>query len=305
MDAEIRPELHIAMGITSNYATSAYVTLYSLLINNKQYNSTVYIISDGLDYSQFHKLQNLFTCKIIECRANDDVFNMVKLDNGHLNHGTLFRLLLDLFIPENVQRVLYIDSDLIINDTIEPLIEISFSANELAMAVKCNISSKHAKEIGIAKENYFNAGVIYFNFRKCIELNVFKLAREMIFNGNYKFLDQDVLNIVLDNHVNYVSEIWNYEYFRVKTDLLNGVKCDVNDKVIFHFTGKYKPWQRLDPNPYGELYRQYYKKAFKEDIFLQDNSSVFRLIKFGVFRLVCKVRLLSKIFIKIRSLLRD
>ena len=305
MNSKIKPDLHIAMGITSNYAIPAYVTLFTLLTNNKQYNAIIYIISDELDYSQFYMLQTMFSCRIVECHCNKNNFSKVKLEEGHLNHGTLFRLLLDHFIPVNVEYVLYIDADLIINGDLGPLIETEFKTNELAMAVKCNISTKHADDIGISKGDYFNAGVIYFSFKACVERDVFKLARDEIFNRDYKFLDQDVLNIVLESHVHYISHIWNYEYFRVKTDLLNGVKTEINDKVIFHYTGKYKPWEKLDPNPYGKLYREYFKLAFGEEVLLEDNRSVLEFVKFKIFRLVCKVRLLSKIFIKFRSLLRD
>jgi len=97
------------------------------------------------------------------------------------------------------------------------LFELEFEEGIYAMAVECKISVRHLSNIGFKNKKYFNAGVIYFDYQKCLENNVFKKALNLLMiDDKYDFMDQDVLNIVLEKHVKYISPKWNYSGFSLK-----------------------------------------------------------------------------------------
>ena len=296
------PVINIAMGVTSNYITPAYVTLCSLLENSKEYFFDIYIISEDLDYSFFKKLEIEYACKIIACKIQENIFG--KLQQGHLNEGTLFRLLLDKFIPHHLEKVLYLDADIIVNDSINELISISFEANQLASAVNCNISKRYLKELNISADKYFNAGVILFNYSACIAAGIFEKSRELHSKHRFTFLDQDVLNLTLSGNVYYISSKWNYDFYRVKSEMLQHNNVELDDKKVIHYTGRYKPWHYFNSNPYDYLYKRYYVMAFGKNIEILKDNNFAHYVIFKLTKAIYKNRILSRMFYWYRQKLR-
>ncbi|WP_459175816.1 glycosyltransferase family 8 protein [Ewingella americana] len=301
MDTDISPKLHIAMGITSNYTMHAYVTLYSLLSNNRNVPVVVYLLSNTVGSHVYENLEKEFNCQVIECHVDNSVFEQIDCGNGHLNQGTLYRLLLDKYIPNNTERVLYLDADIVVNCSIKDILDLKFDEKNLIAAVICNVDKKHLYDIEVKPESYFNAGVILFDFKRCIKDKIFERTRELIKSRKFKYLDQDVLNIALEGRVMLIAPTWNYDYYRVKTDLLNGQKIISKDsRKIFHYTGRYKPWNKLDPNPYGILYKEYYKKAFNKDVILENNHSLYSALFYYCENIIFKIKPLASFYLILR-----
>lgn len=289
----------VVLGIQQNYKTAAAVLIKSLATNNQNSFFDIYILTDT-DLTEYFKQFHLPNCEIHIVVI--DVSEIKNVDCGRFGIGTLYRLLMDQYIPIELDKVLYLDSDIIVNGSVEELFDIEFVGNELVAASQCSISKRHVKKLGVSDNKIFNAGVILFSFSRACNAGVFSQARDYVTKNNTSFNDQDALNTVLDGRVKYISPKWNYEFFRAKRDLL--LNCIDASKVnIIHFTGKDKPWDYTDVNPYSYIYWFYYKKLFGEDMKFE-NISPFTKLKKIVKMYLYKNFLTSRMYILLQNMFR-
>ena len=258
----------IVLGIQENYKVPASVLIKSILENNPNINFDIFILSDMDLFSDFSHFVS--PC----CRIHAKVININEIKNvdcGRFNIATLYRLLMDRYLPNDIGKVLYLDSDIVVNGSLDELFDIVLTGEQLVAAVECSISREHVKQLGMKENKIFNAGVILFDFKRCCEENIFEKTREYVVKHNTSFNDQDALNVVLEGRVKYIDASWNYEFFRAKRDLILN-KVDAVNKKIIHFTGKNKPWDYGDINPYSYLYSKYYRSLYAQDVIVGSYS---------------------------------
>lgn len=101
---------------------------------------------------------------------------------------------------------------------------------------------------------------------------------------NLKFLDQDVLNMVCENHIFYIDNKWNVETFIKK--LITKDKCFLNEDEylnfkqtyenpkFIHFCGVEKPWKKPSIE-YSEFFWQYARfTPFYEQIIYTNKTKI-------------------------------
>lgn len=128
-----------------------------------------------------------------------------------------------------------------------------------------NNCKKYFDEIGIAERNqriYFNTGVMKFRAadweaiaQECLRV----MGRRTI--GDFRYPDQDALNIVLDGNQTLASFRWNYPAFFIGRGL-----DDIVEPSIVHFMSRPRPWDGPFP-PWGRsAFRPYlsFTKAHPE-----------------------------------------
>jgi len=186
-----------------------------------------------------------------------------KLDTAVTNYGaTTLRLGLDGFLSSELERVLYLDSDVLAVDDISPLFTMDLGDNAMAgvpdLVKKIPNNIKRMESLGLSFGNYFNAGVILFNWKICLERNLFGKARDAIAKTKFRFLDQDALNFAGEN---------KWVRLPVGFNFIAPFHARLNLKPrIVHFTGGgrgRKPWE---PASIGlhRPYRAYYSAALKD-----------------------------------------
>ncbi|WP_049291593.1 glycosyltransferase family 8 protein [Franconibacter helveticus] len=289
----------IVLAIQKNYITPASVLLTSLIKNNSELNFDIYILCDT-DISEYFLNFDSARCKFFIKRI--DIHNIKDIDCGRFGIGTLFRLMLDEFIPHHVQRILYLDSDIIVNGSIQELLNIELSEDEFVAAVECSISKKHVVSLGLVDKRVFNAGVILFDYRKCCQNEIFKKSLQYVKGNNTAFNDQDALNVVLNGKVKYISDKWNYEFYKAKRDLISN-KISEKNKTIIHYTGKYKPWQYEDINPYSYLFHNYYYQYSGAEITFEHVTIRQKIIK-KTNLVIYKNSILSRLYLLLQHMFR-
>lgn len=173
---------------------------------------------------------------------------------------TYFRLFLPELYPQ-YDKVLYLDSDIIILDDIANLYNIDIGDN-LVGAIPDDIiqNGKEFQEyaekvVGVATyKKYFNAGILVMNLD---ELRKFKFQEKFLYLlGTIKFSvaqDQDYLNRICKGRVKYIDNSWDVMPAPGRN------KKDEELKLI-HYNLTYKPWHR-DDVPYKEFFWEYAKKT--------------------------------------------
>lgn len=242
---------HIAITIDKNYAIDAAVMLYSLLVNNNAKDIHVHIITDFKNI--FYKIPVWYVLRKNRCKysfykidKNDIKFSDHLVITNHITIATYFRLFLPSIL-KNIEKVLFLDSDMIIDGNINTLYDTNINANTLAAVIANNEERIAALQMN---RNYFNAGVMLLNLQLLREGNYEeKFSRFIVNNRNkIKFWDQDVLNAVAGNNFIAIDKKWNCLSYNYDTQ---------TPPVIIHYAGTLKPWTGYSTHPLKDKYFQY------------------------------------------------
>lgn len=146
--------------------------------------------------------------------------------SGSFTRATYMRLFLDEIL--DLDRALYIDSDVSVLHDLVPLVEMDMTA-PIAAAYDLGVIS------GSPPYPYFNSGVAVYNLRACRDGGLFKAALRFAVDHpeECRLADQDALNHALKGHWQILDWRWN---------LHGPMNWRAKDQpFIRHFTG-YKPW---------------------------------------------------------------
>ena len=185
-------------------------------------------------------------------------------EKKNISVETYFRLL----IPEllnDYDKVLYLDGDIIIKDDIANLFHIDMEDNFIGGVVDVagaglingfdKDANKYCEEKLRLKNKYlqFNAGVIIINNKALRQKFTSKYLLEFAQTGNFRFQDQDVLNILCEGKIKWLDPSWNF--FADEVDGYRGYvekfapheiytayrNASKYPKII-HYAGNEKPW---------------------------------------------------------------
>lgn len=204
-------------------------------------------------------------------------FSLAKNSGWH--YSTLYRLNALGLYPNNPEKVLYLDCDMLIFDDIAPLWDIDLSDKYAAVVQDIHIcrgkDKAFRKQIGLADDHiYFNAGLLLINTKLWIEADITQQSFHFIEKNReiIQYLDQDALNYLFQHHVHYLPLRWNvtsgmyrkYLHFGYPK-ILDYFAPEVNEAANYpaniHYTGTPKPWDNFCPFPKAEFYRKYAKET--------------------------------------------
>ena len=170
--------MNIATALNRKYVNYTIVMLTSLCINNPVHIDA-YLLHCELTSGDIKKIKDSldeYDISIIPLEVNRKLFSEKLPVNDNWTVETLFRLLLPDLLPESVERILYLDVDLIINHDIAELYEMPLGDDALAGAADRNgkefvmgfMSGKERETFDAFIKNgyqYFNAGVLLLNIK--------------------------------------------------------------------------------------------------------------------------------------------
>lgn len=139
-------------------------------------------------------------------------------------------------------KILWLDVDTIVLDSLDPLFEYDMTGYIVAGAVD---------RVGcmpeVAPSPYINAGVMLMDLAQWRELNYSKTSKELLNTQVWKFGDQDIVNHLCSGYILYLDSCWNF----------GGVTKPTNmPPKILHFATAPKLWD----HPLIQLWQKYYRK---------------------------------------------
>lgn len=218
--------------------------------------------------------------------------------NSYMSLSTYYRFFIFDFL-KNYERVLYLDSDLIIDNDISFYADIDFE-NKVAIAspsiyvqnlliknIEHDFTRDYFSKVLLMNDykKYFNAGVILFNIKLIRELKIDqKLFDSIKVIKTPIFQDQDILNSVFSNNggVKIISNEYNFTNgmkLTLPRLILNSLSHRLGKKkrnkwfTIYHYVGQIKPWQKYNLD--SSLFFYYaWKTPFLKEI-LKSNKIFF------------------------------
>ncbi|EPF12623.1 Lipopolysaccharide 1,2-glucosyltransferase [Cedecea davisae] len=255
-DIESRPGFHIAYGADVNYQLGAAISIASIAEHNRDSDRYYFFhifsksISDQYS-SRLNQLAQQFNITIVTYEVDEKVLSALPV-NAIWPLSIYYRLLAFDYLSEQVETLLYLDSDIICKGSISELEHLSLGS--YYAAVVPDIESTQAKThhrlgIDFAKK-YFNSGFVFANLviwkQQQLTTRIFKMIQDEKDSGRLKYPDQDALNILLFGNLIYLDKKYNTIYslkseFEFKDKLY--YKEFISDNTVFiHYTGVTKPW---------------------------------------------------------------
>lgn len=247
--------IYLVTSTNNNYARPWAVMMNSLLMNKVSANPVqIYVLHGGISGINMRKMKESikkFNVPLHFIRMNDTWLKGI--DTKRFRHGkeAFYRIFIPNIVEKKIEKVLYLDCDLIVLKDITELWNTDVKNHYLA-AVQNPRLPMIEKPLGISSNDYFNSGVLLINVKKWRENHISQKVIRFIRNNPKKiqFADQDGLNKVLHDKWLRLDKKWNYPAFHLKEKS--------SPAIIHYITGK-KPW---NGNPKGKkFYFDYLKKT--------------------------------------------
>lgn len=208
----------IVFAADDKYIKYTSVAIASIISNsNKNFHYKIFILIQDISKENQQILENFI--KDYENFSIDFIsINDIDENRFYLNSYMPVSIYYRLYIPElfkQYDRVLYLDSDLIVDTDISEFTTINFDDN-VAIAIQDEYLTEKINEDDpwFPKEyfyntlkltdtkKYFNSGVILFDIKKMNQLNLFSKFFHTLFNEVKEPIqqDQDILNCVLNTY---------------------------------------------------------------------------------------------------------
>ena len=244
--------MNILLAFNSNYYMPALVLLKSLLVNNQWCREIrIYVLYSDLKPGEIQRFSQVAEesgiAKAIFLPVETDTFKDAPLHLKWISRETYYRLLAQEMLPESVERVLYLDVDMIVMGSLEEFYHQDFEGKLL---VACNryglggVDPKRLEQLTLPRDTiYFNAGTLLYDLagqRQQIDPNIL-YEYPVLFYQQLKYGDQDVLNAVFYGLTKFAD-------WRIYNCFDNNItRQRQEDRVrrsckIFHYNGRGKPW---------------------------------------------------------------
>lgn len=248
---------NLLFSINRGYIPHFKTALNSLLKNNEDKSFRLFLMSSDLKESDFSEILSSFRGRNVSIEKLDvdekifEGFPTVK----RYPFTIYYRLIAPLLLPEEVEKILYLDSDLIVHGDISRLYDISFE--DRYYFIGCTQIGKLLTGINVirldAKDNavYLNTGVMMMNVKELRHaVNVAEIREYVTKRKAFLVLyDQDIVCRFFGDKVKLVDPyVFNLPDRRVTASVIlqnDDVDPDWVEKnnLIIHYLGKNKPWK--------------------------------------------------------------
>lgn len=249
--------MNILVSLNSNYIYPLCVMFNSIAKTNPGESFDIYVAYSSLTENDFAKMEKALEgteSRIHRVYVDDKIFADAPI-LSRTSKETYYRLLIGDILPQDVDKILYLDPDIVINKNLEEFYNTDLTGKVVAAGPHIYGAFEKINLLRMCmskKSHYINAGVLLINleeWRKTVTLQqifdyITKNIKKLILS------DQDVINGMFYDRTLYIDErIYNldektfmkYSRFSVKKRIdLDWVR---KNTVIIHFNGKLKPWK--------------------------------------------------------------
>ena len=260
----------VFFNVNHDYTQHLCVTIASILCNSKA-QFKFYIMHVSLTEADRGMIESMkiirpFEVEYIDFNGLQEQIAPFNVDIEHITIDASYRLLMPYIKPE-LQKALYIDSDLVVCADLQEMWDIDVKDVCCAGASDYvdNITGKRGELYG--SKFYFNSGVLVLNLERIRQrlkfddfVEIARKYREYIY-----YTDQDVLNLAFSGNVTALPPRWNVTDNMVARILSKNITKDTQRNLleafsapaICHYAGAMKPWV-VPCGPHSSYYADVY-----------------------------------------------
>ncbi len=272
--------MNILLTIDDNFVPQLAANICSVCENNEKMDEISFFIFDnGISRSNKDSLSDFVgtynrSITFISIAGFMDSLGF-EFDTTGWNEIVLARLLMSRFLPDNINKVLYLDGDTIVRNDLGSLWETNIEEYTLGAVMEPTANGLRRKELGIGGRPYYNAGVLLVNLENWRKSEAEERILQYCANNAKKLFanDQDAINVVLKNEILPLSPSYNFSnvfiYYPFKT--LHSLMPEFSTKedfhkakanpCIVHFLGEERPWRKGNTHAFKADYGRYLEKT--------------------------------------------
>jgi lipopolysaccharide biosynthesis glycosyltransferase len=246
-------KMEVLCACDERYLPHAATMLCSLLEHNSVFR--VHYFYSSITSRNLAKLKSFvvnFGSKLACYEVVEGDFKELRADRW-ISIAAYYRLLAERLLPSSLDKVLYLDSDLIVRRSLKELWNTDLADCALAAV---NDYWEEPEERGLPEgAKYFNSGVLLINLKFWRQNRVFEQATEFVRANPEKvrFWDQDALNMILANQWIELETCWNAQH----DEHWHSATQSGTNPAIVHFISESKPWQWSNKHPFKHEYHKY------------------------------------------------
>lgn len=264
----------VVFAADNNYVPQLTTTIYSAMTNanpDRYYDVTV--LQKDIAWENQERMRQflLGRFKNLNLRFADVSREISGYDlttsNAHISIETYYRFLIQTALPF-YDKVLYLDSDIVINGDIAQLYDTELGDNLLAAVhdidYQGNLNMNDGKRLKYTNEKlhmkhpfqYFQAGVLVLNTKEMRKAYSIKQWLDYASDPDFIYNDQDVLNAHCEGRVVFLDWSWNVVhdcanrvanvFSFAPNDSYDAYIASRKDPKIIHYAGFEKPWVKPD-----------------------------------------------------------
>lgn len=270
--------MNLLVTIDAGYIGPFKVLAKSVVVNNLDFRVRFLLLHSGLDVGELSALHAY-------CDAIGADFAAFRVEAENLAGlpvskrypvEVYYRLLAPFILPSSIDRVIYLDCDMLVVNSLRPLWEIDLKGCAYAAA-------SHSGEVSAVDtlnqirldtdHTYFNTGLLVMDLaraRQVLTLEKFAVRVEDL--GRLIVLpDQDVFNAACgEGTLALDDELWNYDVrkfvqYKAASRGEHGMDWVMRNTAVLHFCGPRKPWRGSYSGRFSALYKHYVNLAMRDD----------------------------------------
>ncbi|HBR02138.1 MAG TPA: glycosyltransferase family 8 protein [Ruminiclostridium sp.] len=269
--------MNVLVTLNSSYIRPLKVMLKSLFLSNTEERFCIYLMQSSLTPQELEDVR-----EYIEMHGSR--LEVITLDNScftdapvllHYTKEMYYRLLAFKFLPRDMDRILYLDPDILVINKVGNLYETDLEGYLYAAAYHDVISVKEFNKLRLNSydmDAYYNSGVLLMNLRLQREQVEEQAIYEFVEKNKVKLImpDQDILNALYAKKILGLDEkLYNYDarfyrYYKLTSNGLWDMDHVIRNTVFIHFCGKKKPWNKDYTGRFQSLYKHFERLAYPD-----------------------------------------
>jgi lipopolysaccharide biosynthesis glycosyltransferase len=256
--------IHVALAFDKNYLRQFYAMAASLFAHHKSGELALHVIASGIEEDEINSIYHYV-------EANGHIISFYTVEESTIKkfvlvnqwtHAVYLRLFFPLIVPAGIARILYLDVDIIVTQSLQELWQTNLDSHPVAAVYDNYVKTQPL--IGIHQEGeYFNSGMLLINRGLWNELKISEKAMNFLSDNPEKilFVDQCGLNAVLKGQWLKLPARFNFMYSSVPpTASRDELKVMIREIVVVHYTLQ-RPWHMLCRNRLAYLYFYYLEQS--------------------------------------------
>lgn len=247
-------KMNLLVTLNANYIPYLNVMLSSLIHSNPDCFFDVYLL-----HSSIAERDTVLTSKVLGDSGKliminaDEISLMDAPTTSRYPKEIYYRIFAAKYLPDTLDRVLYLDPDLIVNGSLSELYHLPMNEYYFAAASHTGPFMRKMNELRLDMEDdspYINSGVMLMNLKSLRESQNYEDVYRFI-EKRKPFLilpDQDIISSLYGSKI-YALDTYRYNMterlFRLHSPFEKELTLDWIRKhsIIIHYCGRNKPWK--------------------------------------------------------------
>ena len=259
-------KLNLLITLDSHYLYQAKVMLSSLLYTNPNCSVSLYILHNSLTRSDIADLKTVLDparCTVFPIVVNDPMLEHAPVTRRYPVE-MYYRIFAARYLPEELDRILYLDPDIVVRKSIVPLYTLPLGNCYFAAASHVKTPIRKLNELrlgGISMDIYINSGVLLIHLdllrKEQKDEEVFAYIQK---HKNTLLLpDQDIISGLYGSRI-LALEPYRYNmsekmfFMRPEAEAFMNLDWVREHSAIIHYCGKNKPWKEKYIGSLGIFY---------------------------------------------------